>query len=130
MPYMDYLGVESISSCAERTITRLNWSPQLCNARGELHGGALMSVLDYSLSAAGRAQRPGYGMATIEMQTQFLSPGKGNLTIEATCLSQDKDLLICRAQAFDQRQRLIASATATLKPVKFKPEPTSLRASA
>ena len=37
-----------------------------------------MSVLDFTLSAAARSADAAVGMATIDMNTTFLSPGTGD----------------------------------------------------
>ena len=74
IPFMDYIGLvpEQIAPAYART--SLPWRRDLTNSRGDVHGGTLMSVLDFTLSAAAPADAA-VGMATIDMNTTFLSPG-------------------------------------------------------
>ena len=57
IPFMDYIGLvpEQIGPAYART--SLPWRRDLTNSRGDVHGGTLMSVLDFTLSAA-RAALP------------------------------------------------------------------------
>ena len=75
IPFMDYIGLvpEQIGPAYART--SLPWRRDLTNSRGDVHG-TLMSVLDFTL-APPRSADAAVGMATIDMNTTFLSPGTG-----------------------------------------------------
>jgi len=80
-----------------------------------------MSVLDFTLSAAGRAHDPlGVGLATIDMSTSFLSPGKSDLTITATCLRRGSTICFCEGEVRDTEDRLVAKASASFKLIKVE----------
>lgn len=51
IPFMHFIGLvpESIAPAYART--SLPWRADLTNSRGDVHGGTLMSVLDFTLSA-------------------------------------------------------------------------------
>ena len=87
IPYLDFLQLEPVLCENDRAVTRLRLRNELLNSRGHIHGGALMSILDFTLSAAGRANDPlGIGMATIDMHTSCIEPATTDLTIEARCI--------------------------------------------
>ena len=121
IPYMQYLGLEPGLFTEEKVTTRLPWRPELVNSRGDVHGGALMSALDFTLSAAARAHTDGCGMATIDMTTHFMRPAQGNVTIEARCLRLGATLAFCDGQALDDKGTVLATASATFKIVRPKP---------
>ena len=58
IPYLKFLGVEPVMCEDDRAVTRLKIRDDLLNSRQAIHGGALMSLLDFTLSAAGRSVDP------------------------------------------------------------------------
>ncbi|MNS83187.1 hypothetical protein D3C72_1169650 [compost metagenome] len=102
--------------------TTLPWRQDLTNSRGDVHGGTLMSVLDFTLSAAARGSADATeGMATIDMNTTFLSPGTGDLVIEARCLRRGGSIAFCEGDIRRTDGELVARATATFKIVRRRP---------
>lgn len=121
IPYMQFLGLTAELFTTEKVRTRLPWRPELQNSRGAVHGGALMSALDFTLSAAARAHATDCGMATIDMTTHFLQPAMGDVIIEARCLRLGATLSFCDGQALDEQGKVLATASATFKIVRPKP---------
>ena len=122
IPFMHFIGLvpESIAPAYART--SLPWRADLTNSRGDVHGGTLMSVLDFTLSAAARGSADGQeGMATIDMNTSFLSPGTGDLVIEARCLRQGASIAFCEGEVRRADGELVARATATFKIIRRRP---------
>ncbi|WP_235610779.1 PaaI family thioesterase [Bordetella sp. H567] len=122
IPLMDYLGLvpEHIEPGLART--RLPWRVQLTNSRGDVHGGTLMSVLDFTLSAAGRADLdPGVSMATIDMTTSFFAPANGELHIEARCLKRGRSIAFCEGEIRNAHGELVCKASGTFRIVRPKP---------
>ncbi|HUH88026.1 MAG TPA: PaaI family thioesterase [Pusillimonas sp.] len=120
IPYMAFIGLVPEQLTTESARTRLPYRADLANSRGDVHGGALMSALDFTLSAAARAHEPGTGMATIDMTTHFLEPARGEVIIEARCLRIGASLAFCEGQALDLNGKLLATASATFKIVRRK----------
>lgn len=122
IPFMHFIGLvpESIAPAYART--SLPWRADLTNSRGDVHGGTLMSVLDFTLSAAARGSADGTeGMATIDMNTSFLSPGTGDLVIEARCLRKGASIAFCEGEVRRTDGELVARATATFKIIRRRP---------
>jgi uncharacterized protein (TIGR00369 family) len=122
IPFMHFIGLvpESIAPAYART--SLPWRADLTNSRGDVHGGTLMSVLDFTLSAAARGSADGTeGMATIDMNTSFLSPGTGDLVIEARCLRKGASRAVCEGAVRRADGELVARATATFKIIRRRP---------
>ncbi|MEI2414791.1 PaaI family thioesterase [Orrella sp. JC864] len=121
IPYMDLIGLEPEHLETDLVRTRLPYAAALRNSRGDVHGGALMSALDFTLSAAGRSHDPlNVGMATIDMNTHFMEPGQGDLLIEARCLRRGKTLAFCEGEVRRADGTLVAKAAATFKIIPLR----------
>lgn len=116
IPYLDHLGVVPVKMGDGKCTARLPMRSELHNSRGEFQGGAIMSVIDFALSAAVRASSADVaGAATIDMTTSFLAPALSALTIEARVVKAGGSIAFCEAEAFDAGGALVARATATFK---------------
>jgi uncharacterized protein (TIGR00369 family) len=113
IPFMHFIGLVPESIAPGFARTTLPWRQDLTNSRGDVHGGTLMSVLDFTLSAAARGSADATeGMATIDMNTTFLSPGTGDLVIEARCLRRGGSIAFCEGRAPRPPSRSSAAARA------------------
>ena len=121
IPFMASIGLVPEHLSIELARTRMPHRPDLVNSRGDVHGGALMSALDFTLSAAARAHEANTGMATIDMTTHFMAPARGTVVFEARCLRIGGSLAFCEGQARDEEGKLLATASATFKIVRNKP---------
>lgn len=121
IPYLKFLGVEPMLCEDDRAVTRLKIREDLLNSRRAIHGGALMSLLDFTLSAAGRSVDPlGLGMATIDITVSCFEPAVTDLTIQARCLRRGSSIAFCEGEVLDTEGKLIAKASASFKVLKVK----------
>jgi uncharacterized protein (TIGR00369 family) len=122
IPYLDFLQLEPVLCNNDQAVTRIKIRDELKNSRGHIHGGAIMSILDFTLSAAGRASDPlGIGMATIDMHTTCLEPAITDLTVQARCIRRGSSIAFCEGEVLDTAGNVIAKATAAFKVLKVKP---------
>lgn len=115
IPLMQTLGLQPLSFTPEEVETYLLWQPGNANSRGDVHGGTLMAALDFTLSAAARARLPESGMATIDMNTQFLLPARADVWFRARCLYLEGDTAYCEGAGYDDKRRLLVKAAATFR---------------
>jgi uncharacterized protein (TIGR00369 family) len=121
IPYLDFLQLEPVLCQDDRAVTRIKIRDELRNSRGHIHGGAIMSILDFTLSAAGRASDPlGIGMATIDMHTTCLEPAVTDLTVQARCIRRGSSIAFCEGEVLDTTGNVIAKATAAFKVLRVK----------
>ena len=116
VPFMRHIGLEPV--CLEPGLarTRLPLRPELVNSRGHGHGGALMSALDFTLSAAARSGNPlGLGVVTIEMNTHFLASATLDLLIEARILREGARIVFCEGDVTDAAGNAVCTARAVFK---------------
>lgn len=116
IPFMRHLGLQSEHIEDGYVRARLPMRAELLNSRGDIHGGTLMGVLDFLLSAAARSHDPiGYGVATIEMSTHFLDVARGNLIFEARTLRRGRSTAFCEGTATDANGTTVCVARATFR---------------
>lgn len=119
IPFMRYLGLhaEHIENGYARA--RLPMKPDLLNSRADVHGGTLMSVLDFILSAAARGHDPlNVGVATIEMSTHFLDIARGDLVFEARTLKRGRSTAFCEGTAANEDGTTVCVARATFRLIR------------
>lgn len=116
VPFMDYLGLESISLDDDCCRTRLKLKRELVNSRGDIHGGVLMSALDFTLSVVARAHDPlNVGAATIDMSTHFYEPAASDIDVIAICKRRGKNIAFCEGEVLDSRGAVLVVARAVFK---------------
>lgn len=98
---------------------RLPYDPRFCNNRGDLHGGALMTLLDCLLACSARGHDPANTIViTIDMTTHFIAGASGDVVGVARCLRRGRSMAFSRGELHDAEGTLLASATATFKLVQ------------
>lgn len=113
---MRYLGLQPEHIEDGYARARLPSNPDLVNSRSDVHGGTLMSVLDFLMSAAARGHDPlNVGVATIEMSTHFLDVAKGELQFEAKTLKRGRSTAFCEGTAMDADGKTVCVARATFR---------------
>ena len=122
VPFMNHIGLESISLQGDCCHTRLRLQRVLVNSRGDIHGGALMSALDFSLGVVARAHDPLHvGAATIDMNTHFYEPAAADVDVFAICRRRGKRIAFCEGEVKDAQGNVLAAARAVFKLVPRAP---------
>lgn len=100
---------------------RMPFNADFTNSRNELHGGALMALLDCAVSVAARSHDPaGTTVITVDMSTHFIASAPGDVIAKGRCLRRGRSLAFSQAEVYDEHGTLLATATATLKLVPRK----------
>ncbi|WP_193088405.1 PaaI family thioesterase [Advenella sp. FME57] len=116
VPFMHHIGLQTINLDGDCCRTHLKLKRELLNSRGDIHGGALMSALDFTLSVVARAHDPlTIGAATIDMSTHFYAPAKSRIDIVATCKRRGKSIAFCEGEVHDDEGVVLAVARAVFK---------------
>lgn len=122
---MQYLGLSPDVVDKDYCRTSLSITPDLTNSRGDIHGGTIMAVFDFTLSVAARSHAPREtGVMTIEMSTHFLESVSGNIVIEGHCLRRGRSIAFCEGTITSaETGKRIAVARATFKLIPKKTQP-------
>ena len=111
--FTQILGLVVTELTYRRAVGTVSPTPENCNPRGIIHGGALFSVMDQLAGLA--ACTNGCGTVTIGGSIDYLrpvSPGQ-TLTAVATVLKPGKRFSQCEATIQDEEGQLIAKASFT-----------------
>src|SRR3546814_14161802 len=75
-PYAATLGLRAIGNGGGAATVGLPLAEAVANRKGDVHGGAIASLIDMSLSAALRSSITDFkGLATTSLNVNFLAPG-------------------------------------------------------
>lgn len=116
-PYYRLLGLrtEPGTPAGEARI-RLDGRPDLTNARGDIHGGVVASLLDAAMGVAVRSSYPGgEGATTVSITVNYLEPGRGSLLAKAVVMRAGGSLASVRSEVEDSSGRRVAHAVATMR---------------
>lgn len=113
VPFLADLG---LALAEDGDTLQLVLQPRHLNRRGVAHGGLLMTLLDAALTRAARhADMADHAVATVELKTSFLQPGRGTLLARGHCVHRSGTLAFCEATVTDTEGRPVARASATLR---------------
>ncbi|GAA5235443.1 PaaI family thioesterase [Verticiella sediminum] len=120
VPLMQYLGLRPEQIGEDYCRTCLTLRPELTNSRGDIHGGTLMAIFDFTMSAAARGHAPhSVGVMTIEMSTHFLEAATGDIIIEGRCIRRGRSIAFCEGTiTSEDGEKRVAVARATFKLVQ------------
>jgi len=114
IPFLDHLGV--VPEFAENGKSRitLNMRPEHKNSFGVVHGGVIMTLLDFVMAAAARsAMDHPLGAITIDMTISFLRPSVGKIAVEGTVLKSGKSINYCEAVVLNEAGEITAKSSVT-----------------
>jgi uncharacterized protein (TIGR00369 family) len=121
VPFMRLIGLLPDHLEPGTARTRLPLKEELLNSRGDVHGGTLMSVLDFTMSAAARSHDPlSLGVITIDMSTHFLDVARTALLIEARIIRRGMRIVFCEGTVTDASGNTVCVARATFKLVPLE----------
>lgn len=125
IPFVEHLGIQLIEQSKQRACIALGRRPELLNSWGAAHGGVIMTMLDYVMSAAVRGHYANdYSVLTVDLSLGFMSAGLSErIVAEGRVLHHGKSTAFCEAEARDDQGKLLAKAIGTfrlLPPVEKK----------
>jgi uncharacterized protein (TIGR00369 family) len=116
IPFLTHIGVHPGEMTPDHVSAKLDFSAPLANSGGYMHGGSLMSALDFAMSAVARSSDPNeLATSTIEMKTSFIRPAAGDVDIDARCIHRGRSIAFCEATARDTSGDLVATASGVFK---------------
>ena len=124
IPFVEHLGVQLTEQSKERAVGVLVKRPELLNSWGSTHGGVIMTILDYVMSAAVRGHYGAeHSILTVDLSLGFMNTATTNqLIAEGRVLHSGKSTAFCEAEARDETGKLLAKAIGTFKLLPLKPE--------
>jgi uncharacterized protein (TIGR00369 family) len=115
IPFVHFCGIEPIASEPGRTRLRVKLEDHHMNQLGIAHGGVTMTLIDVALGTAARSGADKSAVMTLDIQTQFISPGRGTLEAEGRIVKAGRSLVFVEADVHDQEGTLVAKASGVFK---------------
>lgn len=123
IPFARHCGIVAVEGGPDKTRLRLSLEESHQNHLGTAHGGVVLTLLDIALGSVARLAT-GHSVMTVNLQTSFLSPGRGELIAEGRVLQQGRSLVFCEGEVKDAQGVLVAKASGLFKTApKAKPNP-------
>ena len=121
IPFSEHLGIR-VDSLA-KGVSRLSMTvrPEFMTSWGTAHGGAILSLLDITMSMAARTlYDPPRSIMTIDLATQFIGTATGLLRAEGRVMKAGQTTIFCEGEARDDKGELVAKAIGTFRSVTPK----------
>ncbi len=123
IPFIESMGAQLLEMADGRAVATMTPRPEHLNSWSVVHGGVLMTLLDFVMAMAGRSTRPDLdgeaagagGNLTVEMKTTFIRPGKGVMKITGICVHAGRSLNFCEGEIVDAEGQALARASGTFK---------------
>ncbi len=123
IPFIDALGVELLEMADGQAVATMTPGPVHMNSWAVVHGGVLMTLLDFIMAMAGRSARADFrsghaapgGNLTVEMKTTFIRPATGRLTATGRSLHAGRSLTFCEGEITNDGGETVARASGTFK---------------
>jgi len=115
-PFYRHLGLELEALADGKSAIRLPFRKEYGNSRGEVHGGAIATLVDAAMSQAVRSTvELDARVATISMTINYLAPGVGDLLGRGTVTRGGRSLSFVEAEVTDAGGNVVCRATATFR---------------
>jgi uncharacterized protein (TIGR00369 family) len=112
--FAEHLGIRVES--LEKGVARMSLviRPEYTTSWGTAHGGAVLSLLDVTLSMSARTLfDPPRSIMTIDLATQFIGTATGMLKAEGRVTRAGNTTIFCEGEARDEAGTLVAKAIGT-----------------
>jgi acyl-CoA thioesterase len=112
-PLAEYLQIENAGTRDGRAVYTLRVTPLLLNPHGVLHGGAIYTMVDYSMGGATMSVLPpGEICATIEIKINYLAGVReGTLRSETEIIKRGRTVVFLESRVKDGAGKLVATAS-------------------
>lgn len=126
VPFMKLLGMQRNHSQDGRAQLVLHMRAELGNVIGSMHGGAVATLLDVAMASAAVSARNFQCTAvTLNMNSAFITPGRGLLTADAVCLGETDGVAWCSAEVTDETGHTVARAQGSFRYLPLPVSPAS-----
>lgn len=111
-----HLGLELDSLADGKSAIRLPFRKEYGNTRGEVHGGAVATLVDAAMSQAVRSTvEQGARVATISMTVNYLAPAVGDLLCRGMVVRGGRSLSFVEAEVLDGSGNVVCRASAAYR---------------
>lgn len=120
IPFATHCGIKAVVSEPGFCRLSLAMREEHQNHLGIMHGGVALTMLDVAMGSAARLWANASVM-TVDMQSAFLSPGRGDLIAEGRVLRPGRSLIFCEGEVRDAAGTVVVKASGLFKIAKATP---------
>lgn len=121
-PFGVHIGIESVEIGGGRAVMTVAEGPAVENRTGVIHGGAIASLLDITMSQAVRSGvEEGTRLATSTLTISYVAPGRGVLTCEARLVKAGGAIAYVEGKVLDEAGEVVATAQGSWRIRRVKP---------
>jgi uncharacterized protein (TIGR00369 family) len=115
-PYYRHLGLTVMPPEDGTLRVVMDAMEELSNSRGEVHGGAIASLLDVTISSALRSTLgEGGAAATASLTINYLEPGQGRLTGVGRVVRKGRTIASVEARIEDDAGTIVAHGVGIMR---------------
>ena len=115
-PYYAHLGLTVRPPENGSLQVVMDAKPELANSRGEVHGGAIASLLDVTISSTLRSTLGEDGAAaTVSLTINYLEPGRGRLTGTGRVVRKGRTVASVEAHIHDDEGTMVAHGIGVMR---------------
>ena len=120
VPFVEHLGIRLLEQSKTRAAIVLEKRPEHLNSWGAAHGGVIMTMLDYVMSAAVRGHYGvDGGVLTVDMSVGFMNAATTQtVNAEGRVLHGGGSTAFCEGEARGESGKLLAKAIGTFRLVQ------------
>ncbi len=120
-PFYDHLGLRVVSIGEGSARLALSPSHDLGNSKGDLHGGAIASMMDITLSQAVRSAYPqGINVSTISMTVNYLAPSQGNAKSHAQVVRAGHSIAYAEGEVQNEAGEIVCRVSGSYRIIRPK----------
>jgi uncharacterized protein (TIGR00369 family) len=119
IPFASYCGIEPLDAADGKTRLRLALRTEHMNNFGIVHGGVTCTLLDIAMGSVAR-RLIAMPVMTLDMQTSFITPGRGVLVAEGRIVRAGRSIVFCEGDVRTEEGELVAKGSGLFKPVRAK----------
>jgi len=119
-PLAELLHITHHGATDGHAVYELDVLPDIINPHGVLHGGAVYTMVDYSMGGATMSVLPpGEICATIEIKISYLAGVRGGrLTCDTHIIKRGRSVVFLESRVTDDAGKLVAAATGSFAVIK------------
>jgi acyl-CoA thioesterase len=118
-PFLTTLGLRLVEDGEGRARVALPLKPAIANRKGDVHGGAIGSLIDMAMSSAIRSSLTDFrGLSTISMSVNFLAVGGGEVTAEAVVTRLGRSTAFAVAEVRNAEGEVIATGQGAFRIIR------------
>lgn len=115
VPFINLVGIQGETFGDGQSRLTLAARSDIHNHFGNVHGGAVATLLDVAMASAARSLHPETGVVTVGMTLNYLRAATGDLVAIGRVRQSGRSLLFCEAEVADATGQVVATASGTFK---------------